>query len=149
MRYIEINENPPVPGGGAPANRFSFTKVLVKDLDKMAAFYTGVFGFRPLERLIANAGPGIGEIEEILLSISSDPGQEPPLVLFKLLEKPAPKDTDTILGLIVSDFDGVLKRLCAAGGSVVSDSPEHPETVARCAFARDPEGRLLEIVHMP
>jgi predicted enzyme related to lactoylglutathione lyase len=148
MRYIEIKEQPPAPAD-APANHFSFTKVLVKDLDTLAAFYTKVFGFRQIERLVANAGPGIGEIEEILLSISGDPGQEPPLVLFKLLEKPAPKDTDTILGLIVSDFDGVLQRLRAAGGSVVSDSPEHPPTVARCAFARDPEGRLLEIVQMP
>ena len=148
MRYIEIKDTPPAPSG-APANRFSFTKVLVKDLDKLAAFYTSVFGFRQRERLVANAGPGIGEIEEILLSISSDPAQEPPLVLFKLLEKPAPKDTDTILGLIVSDLDDVLKRLSAAGGSVVSDSPEHPATVAKCAFARDPEGRLLELVQMP
>ncbi|MBP1686273.1 MAG: glyoxalase [Deltaproteobacteria bacterium] len=135
--------------GGPAANRFSFTKVLVKDLDKLAAFYTNVFGFRQLERITANAGPGIGQIEEILLSISGDIAVEPPLVLFKTLEQAPPQDTDTILGLIVSDFDDVLKRLSAAGGTVVSDSPEHPATVARCAFARDPEGRLLEIVQMP
>lgn len=146
MKDIEVKEEPPA---GAPANRFSFTKVLVKDLDKLAAFYTRVFGFRQLQRLIANAGPGIGEIEEILLSISGDQATEPPLVLFKLLKQPAPKDTDTILGLIVSDLDDVLTRLCAAGGSVVSDSPEHPPSVAKCAFARDPEGRLLELVQMP
>lgn len=149
MRYIEIKEQAQDPAGGAPANHFSFTKVLVKDLDKLAAFYTTVFGFRQVERLIANAGPGIGEIEEILLSMSGGIGGEPPLVLFKLLEKPAPKDTDTILGLMVSNLDDVLKRLSAAGGSVVSDSPEQPLTVAKCAFARDPEGRLLEIVQMP
>jgi predicted enzyme related to lactoylglutathione lyase len=148
MRYIEIKENPPAPSG-APVNHFSFTKVLVQDLDKLAAFYTNVFGFRQVERLIANAGLGLGEIEEILLSMSGGIGGEPPLVLFKMLQKPAPKDTDTILGLIVTDLDDVLKRVCAAGGSVASDSPEHPPTVAKCAFARDPEGRLLELVQMP
>lgn len=149
MRYIEIKEPAPAPTGAAAANHFSFTKVLTKDLDKLAAFYTQVFGFRQVERLIANAGPGIGEIEEILLSMSGAIGGEPPLILFKMLEKPAPKETDTILGLIVSDLDDVLQRLRAAGGSVVSDSPEHPPTVAKCAFARDPEGRLLEIVQLP
>lgn len=146
MRHIEIKAQPPPSAGWS---RFSFTKVLVKDLDALAAFYTQVFGFRQLERLIANAGPGIGEIEEIMLSISGDQATEPPLVLFKLLEKPAPKDTDTILGLIVSDLDAVLQRLRAAGGAVVSDNPEHPDSVAKVAFARDPEGRLLEIVQMP
>jgi len=142
-------ENPSdAPQGGAPANHFSFTKVLVRDLETLAAFYKSVFGMRELDRVKADAGSGIGRIEEIMLSMTGEFGLEPPLVLFKTLEKPPPQESDSILGFTVSNMDDVLSRLRSAGGTLLGETADHPDAVARVAFARDPEGRLLEIVQM-
>jgi predicted enzyme related to lactoylglutathione lyase len=136
------------PQGNAPTNRFSFTKVLVKDLDKLAMFFKSVFNMHEVQRVKADAGAGIGRIEEIMLSISGNMMLEPPLVLFKTLDKPSPRESDSILGFTVFNIDEVLTRLESVGGKVLGETADHPEAVARVAFAADPEGRLLEIVQL-
>ncbi|MBK7250751.1 MAG: VOC family protein [Gammaproteobacteria bacterium] len=131
-----------------PTSRFSFTKVITKNLDGLAAFYETVFGMRELQRVRSsvNAEP----IEEIILSISGDMASEPVLVLFNFLERPPLRESDTIVGFIVGNLDETLVRLQKAGGKVVESPKIHDEGGARVrvAFGADPEGRLLEIVQM-
>lgn len=131
-----------------PTNRFSFTKVITKNLDGLAAFYEAVFGMRELQRVKSHVGTE--PIEEIILTISGDMASEPVLVLFNFLERPPLTATDSILGFTVADLDEILTRLRKAGGTVVAEPKIHDEGGARVrvAFGADPEGRLLEIVQM-
>lgn len=131
-----------------PTNRFSFTKIITKNLDGLASFYKSVFGMHELQRVRSsvNAEP----IEEIILTISGDMASEPVLVLFNFIERPSLKESDSILGFLVGDLDKILARVQKAGGKVMADPKIHDEGRARVrvAFAADPEGRLLEIVQM-
>jgi predicted enzyme related to lactoylglutathione lyase len=131
-----------------PTNRFSFTKIITKNLDGLASFYKAVFGMRELHRVRSsvNAEP----IEEIILTISGDMASEPVLVLFNFIERPSLKDSDSILGFIVADLDQAIARVKQGGGTVIAEPKIHDEGGApvRVAFAADPEGRLLEIVQM-
>ena len=127
--------------------RFSFTKIIVDELDKPAAFYKTVFGMRELAR-IQDALTPERLIEEIILTLADDMASEPPLVLFKFLGEPAPAASDVILGFIVPDVDATVERALNAGGKVVRAPKDQPEHGVRVAFATDCDGRLLEIVQM-
>lgn len=127
--------------------RFSFTKIIVDEIDKPAAFYKTVFGMRELAR-IQDALTPERLIEEIILTLADDMASEPPLVLFKFLGEPAPAASDVILGFIVPDVDATVERALNAGGKVVRAPKDQPEHGVRVAFATDCDGRLLEIVQM-
>lgn len=127
--------------------KFSFTKIIVDDLDKPAAFYKAVFGMRELAR-IQDALTPERPIEEIILTLADDMTSEPPLVLFKFLNEPPPAASDVILGFIVPNVDAVIERVQGAGGKVVRVPKDQPEHGVRVAFATDCDGRLLEIVQM-
>lgn len=127
--------------------RFTFTKIIVDDLEKPAAFYKSVLGMREMFRVSDFVTPEM-PIEEIMLSLSGDMQAEPPLVLFKFIGKPAPKGSDCILGFTVPDVDAVVARAVAAGGKVVRAPKDQPEHGVRVAFVTDLDGRLLEIVQM-
>lgn len=127
--------------------RFSFTKVIVDDLDRPAAFYKSVFGMRELAR-IQDALTPERPIEEIILSLADDMAGEPPLILFKFLGEAPPAASDVILGFAVPDVDAVVERVKSAGGKVVREPRDQPEHGVRVAFATDCDGRLLEIVQM-
>ncbi|HLS83002.1 MAG TPA: VOC family protein [Steroidobacter sp.] len=129
-------------------NRFSFTKVITKNLDGLASFYKTAFGMRELQRVRSSVNDE--PIEEIILTISGDMASEPVLVLFDFLERPPLRESDVILGFIVGDLDATLARVKQGGGKVVAEPKIHDEGGARVrvAFGADPEGRLLEIVQM-
>lgn len=131
----------------AASAKFSFTKIIVDDLDKPATFYKTVFGMREMARIQDAVTPD-RPIEEIILTLAEDMASEPPLVLFKFLNEPAPKVSDVILGFIVPDVDAAVERVRSAGGTVVRMPKDQPEHGVRVAFATDCDGRLLEIVQM-
>lgn len=127
--------------------RFSFTKIIVDDLEKHAAFYKSAFGMREFAR-VKDAVTPERPIEEIMLTLADDLASEPPLVLFKFLNEPSPKASDVIIGFIVPDVDAVMERVIDAGGKVVRPPKDQPEHGVRVAFATDCDGRLLEVVQM-
>ncbi|MBK6677910.1 MAG: VOC family protein [Rhodocyclaceae bacterium] len=127
--------------------KFSFTKIIVDDLDRPATFYKAAFGMREMAR-IQDALTPERPIEEIILTLANDMTSEPPLVLFKFLGEPAPKASDVILGFMVPDVDATVERVRSAGGRVVRAPKDQPEHGVRVAFATDCDGRLLEIVQM-
>lgn len=134
--------------GSTPPNKFSFTKVITKDLEGLASFYQKTFGMRELQRVKSHVGTE--PIEEIMLTISGDMATEAVLVLFDFVDRPPAAGSDSILGFTVGDLDQTLARLRQAGGTVLQDPTVHDEGGARVrvAFAADPERRLLEIVQM-
>ena len=124
---------------------FAFTKLVVQDLEKQAAFYRDVYGLHAVHRFQAEIGSEA--IDEIMLS--SDPNAAfGSLVLLKFLPRPAAQQGELILGFVTDDLPALLDRLRAAGGRIHAPMKEMPELKLRVAFATDPEGHLAEIVQM-
>ena len=129
-----------------PDASYSFSKLIVHDLEKMAAFYRDVYGLHAVSRV---RGQSIGgeEIDEIMRS--ADPAaQFGSLVLLKYLGRGPSPSGELILGFTTDDLPGLLERVRAAGGGVHAPIKEIPEMGLRVAFATDPEGHLAELVQI-
>src|SRR5262249_14851709 len=103
---------------------FSFTKLVVHDLETMAAFYRDVYGLHAVGRVQERIG--VEEIDEVMLS----PDPEAPfgtLVLIKFLERPRPPGGELILGFTTDDLAALLDRVLRAGGRVHAEMREMPE----------------------
>lgn len=128
------------------SSHFGFTKLVVHDLDKMAAFYCGVYGLHAVDR-VRGASIGGEAIDEIMMS--ADPGARfGSLVLLKYLERGPSPSGELILGFTTDDLPGLLERVRANGGTVTAPIVEMAELRLRVAFAADPEGHLAELVQM-
>jgi lactoylglutathione lyase len=124
---------------------FSFTKLVVRNLEQMAAFYAEVYGLKEVARVQEEIA---GEaIDEIMLAAGQEmaPGS---LVLLHFVDKPPPRNGEVILGFTTDDLPALLERVCAAGGSLHAPVREMPALSLRVAFATDPEGHLAELVQM-
>ena len=111
-----------------PDPSYSFSKLVVRDLVKMAAFYCDVYGLHAVNRV---RGQSIGgeEIDEIM--VSADPNaQYGSLVLLKYLGRGPSPSGELILGFTTDDLPGLLERVRAAGGGVHAPIKEIPEIEA-------------------
>jgi len=124
---------------------FSFTKLVVDDLEKMAAFYTQVYDLKQITRVRDQIGSEA--IDEIILGTGSEmsPGS---LILLRFVDRPRPQNGEVLLGFTTGDLPALLERIRAAGGGVHAGIKEVPEMKLRVAFATDPEGHLAELVEM-
>lgn len=137
--------------------------IVVRDIERSAAFYTQVLGLRRgFERVLE--GPwietltGISGVRARCLFLESPQGG----ARLELLQFLAPSPlilenhgSPNALGVRhlaweVSDVDKVVARLRAAGAEVLSEPVEVPFEVAnlgrkRLCYARDPDGVLIEI----
>jgi predicted enzyme related to lactoylglutathione lyase len=129
-----------------PSASFGFTKLIVHDLEKMAAFYRDVYGLYAVNRV---RGESIGgeEIDEIMMS--ADPHATwSSLVLLKYLGRGPSPNGEVILGFTTDDLPALLERVRAAGGGITAPIKAMPELKIRVAFATDPEGHLVELVQL-
>jgi len=128
-----------------PSASFGFTKLVVRDLEKLAAFYCQVYGLHAVNRVRERIGAE--EIDEIMLS--PDPKAVwSSLVLLAYPVRGAPPNGEVILGFTTDDLPALLLRLQQAGGRIAASVREMPELKLRVAFATDPEGHLAEIVQI-
>lgn len=124
---------------------FSFTKLVVDDVEKMAAFYREVYGLHSVKRVREYIGSEA--IDEIMLS----PDPQAPFgafVLLKFVDREPSQNNEVILGFMTDDLPALLDRIRKAGGGVHAPIKEMPELKLRVAFATDPEGHLAEIVQV-
>ena len=122
----------------------TFTKLIVGDLEKMAAFYKEVYGLEEIERI--QSAIGADPIDEIMLGKQDD--LTGVLVLLKFLDKPAPERGEVILGFVTDDVEAVYEQVLAAGGGIHAEIKQEPGSPYKVGFATDPEGHLAEIVQM-
>jgi predicted enzyme related to lactoylglutathione lyase len=122
---------------------FTFTKLVVDDLEKMAAFYGQVYELEQITRI--REAIGDEAIDEIILGTAGElsPGA---LILLKYVDRPRSQGGEVILGFTTRDLPALLDRVRAAGGGVHSDIRDFPDMKIRVAFATDPEGHLIELV---
>jgi len=122
---------------------FTFTKLVVDDLEKMAAFYGQVFELDQISRIQDAIGPDA--IDQIILGTAGEltPGA---LILLRYLDERRPPSGEVILGFTTRDLPALQGRVRAAGGGVHCDIRDFPDMKVRVAFATDPEGHLIELV---
>jgi predicted enzyme related to lactoylglutathione lyase len=124
---------------------FSFTKLVVDDLEKMSAFYQQAYGLKEFERIQAKIGSD--PIDEIMLGVESayGPGS---IMLLKFVNGPAPANGAVILGFQTDDLEKLVERVATSGGSVHSEIHDSEVAPVRIAFTIDPEGNLAECVQI-
>lgn len=121
---------------------FGFTKLVVGDLDRCAAFYESVFGLKPQNRIDAVlCGRAISEI--VYEPTSSGGGT---FVLLAFHDTPVPAHGEIIVGFISPQVDELTARIVAAGGAILQAPNDAPEHGLRIAIAADPEGHMIEII---
>ena len=125
--------------------RFGFTKLIVHDLEKLAAFYCKVYGLHAVKRVSERIGDEA--IHEIMLSEDATAAWGS-LVLLEFPGRGPSPSGESILGFTTDDLPGLLERVVAAGGSIHTPVREMPELGLRVAFAKDPEGHLAELVEL-
>jgi catechol 2,3-dioxygenase-like lactoylglutathione lyase family enzyme len=133
-----------MPHGSTADANFSFTKLLVDDLEKTAAFYKSVCGLVEQQRVDATIdGRPISEIT----FLPTYPGGGS-LTLLKFVAAPKPHNDELILGFTTADIEGFVERVKAARGRVTDPIRAMPEHRLRVAFVQDVEGHLIEVVQL-
>ncbi|MEZ4334431.1 MAG: VOC family protein [Myxococcota bacterium] len=126
---------------------FSFTKLVVDDLERMADYYCRVFDLHRVGSHRSDAG-ALGEaIDEIFLSPSPS-DRHGSFILFKFVDRPPARDDQVILGFQTRDLDAVVERARGAGGTLAAPVKAMPELNVRVAMVRDPEGHVCELVEL-
>ena len=133
-----------MPHGSTADAHFSFSKLLVDDLEKTAAFYESVCGLVEHQRVDATIdGRPIREIT----FLPTYPGGGS-LTLLHFVAATKPHNDETILGFTTSDIEAFVERVVAAGGRVSDPIRAMPEHRLRVAFVQDVEGHLIEVVQL-
>ena len=124
---------------------FSFTKLVVGDLEASEGFYRDVFGMKPLHRVTTREHRYA--LEEVILSLDGEPSAHA-LILTRYLVRPCPAAGAAWTGFVVTDIDATIARLEKKGGRIEVPVHDNEEHGVRAAIASDPEGHLIELIQM-
>jgi predicted enzyme related to lactoylglutathione lyase len=125
-----------------PPSPLNFTKLVVGDLERSAAYYDRVFGLGELYRF---EGKIAGDpFQQVVLGAD---GAMAGLILVRFVERDAPPNGAVILGFMTPDLATLFEQALAAGGTVHSEirDPKIPG-VALVGFLADPDGHLAEVL---
>ena len=123
---------------------FSFTKLVVADLDASAAFYSDVFGLK--ERYRVQDDIGGRSMQEILFEPTAPGGAM--FVLLHFDDMPESTAGSVLAGFVTDEIEDVFARAVSAGASVVDPIHDAPEHGVRVGFLADPDGHVLEVCQM-
>lgn len=124
-----------------------FIKIIVEDEEKMAAYYGAAYQLLIAHR-VAGDSAGTGEaFREVIMSRDGRYAGET-FVLFNFVDRPKPRDQQSIVGFITGDIKALSERIVAAGGKLVGPLRDMPEHGVRLQFSEDPEGALAENVQL-
>ncbi len=128
---------------GKRISEVAFAKLVVRDLDAMAAFYRAVCGYGEGQRLEdAITGRPIIEI------VFGKPEGGAELILLTFVDGPAPSPSGVMIVFNTPDLDAFQARVLAAGGVVVDPVKplEFGGNRMRIGIFADIEGYLLEVL---
>jgi catechol 2,3-dioxygenase-like lactoylglutathione lyase family enzyme len=126
------------------SGQFSFTKIIVSDVDRVFPFYRDVLGLAEVARV--RIGEGEHELDEIIMGAAGGGYRVPSLVIQRFPNRPLPAPGEATLGFIVPDVDRAVEAAEAAGGALVRPARTVADHGVRVAFVTDNDGHLLELV---
>lgn len=120
-----------------------YFKLVVRDSEALAQFYSEVFGMKEVRRFDALAydDPHL----EIFLTAGSEEGGNQ-IALMHYVNKPAPTPGEASIALMVEDVDAAVAAALAAGGTSVRAAETLEEHNFRYAIIADPEGHSIEVM---
>jgi predicted enzyme related to lactoylglutathione lyase len=124
---------------------FGFTKIVVSDLERCAAFYSEVFGLTEQYRVRSDVAGH--PMEEIMYGPTAPEGGS--FVLLRFSDGAGQSDaaaSGVIPGFVTDEIDALFTRVAAAGGTVAQAVYDAPEHGVRVGILADPEGRYIEVV---
>jgi len=124
---------------------FSFTKLVVSDLDASERFYRDVFGMKSIHRVVSEEHTY--GLEEVVMSISGAKGEHE-LIITHYLNRPCPLPGAAWTGFAVADIAATLDDVEKAGGKVEVGVHENAEHGVLAAIAADPDGHLIEVIQV-
>ncbi|MCP1470368.1 putative enzyme related to lactoylglutathione lyase [Sphingobium sp. OAS761] len=125
---------------------FSFTKLIVSDVDSLFTFYHRVFGL--VEKARVRQGEGEFKLDEIILGPEGGGYAMATLVIQRFPNRPIPEPGEATLGFIVTDVDATVVSALECGGSVHRPAHAQPQHGVKVAFIKDSDGHLIEVVEM-
>ena len=125
-------------------DHFGFTKLLVRDMEACAQFYTSVCGLVELARVDSEIGGRA--ISEIMYHPTGEGAAT--FVLLKFEDQAPPVSNEVIVGFQTADVDAFVERALQAGGKLVDPVKDLPEHGVRVGFVSDIEGHLIEVVEL-
>ena len=127
------------------AQAFSFTKLVVEDLERSERFYCGIFGMAAIRRHTDSAHAYA--LDEVMLRLD---GERHPhlLILTRYLGRPTPQAGAAWTGFVVSDITATLAAVENAGGRIEVAIHENREHGVLAAIVADPDGHLIETVQI-
>ena len=121
---------------------WSFTKVLVADLETEVAFYRDVFGLEEAHRM--KAGLDSDPAEEVFFATHQG---YPVLGLVTYLHRQPPPVGETIIGISVPDIRAAFERAKHCGGKVAREPTTSEQTHGyTIGLLEDPEGHIIEVL---
>jgi len=132
------------PFGAKRDAQYGFSKVFVRDLDAMAAFYQEVFGLVPFNR---HQDVMLGrQIDEITYQATYQGGSS--LTLIQYLDSAAPSVGESVQGFTTGDIEALVQRAQAAGGRIPEPIRRIDAFKLKVVFVLDPEGHINEVVQL-
>jgi predicted enzyme related to lactoylglutathione lyase len=119
-----------------------FTKLVVGDLERSAAFYKSVCGL--VEAMRIDGEIDGRPIREIAFEHGPQGGMR--FVLLAFLDTNQPAAGEVIVGISTPDLDAFLDRVRAGGGEVTSEVFVRADHGVKIAHVKDPEGHMIEVV---
>ncbi len=110
--------------------------IMTADLDRLRAFYTGLFGATQTSRV-----PDEGPAFYVGLQVGNSE-----LGLVADAEGAAAADGRVLLSIAVRDVDSLLERVKVLGGTV-HGGPENMPWGQRVAHVADPDGNAVNLTH--
>ena len=121
---------------------FSFTKLVVADLDRCARFYEAVCGLKPQARV---EGAVAGRpITEIIYEPTNKGGGS--FILLAYNDGPPVASGEIITGFASEDAEAFAAKAVAEGGAVIEAVRDAPAHSLKVGFVADPEGHLIEVI---
>lgn len=126
------------------AASWSFTKVVVANLDAEVAFYRDVFGLEEGHRL--KGGLDGAAFEEVFF-IS---GQRSPILgLVSYVDRLPPQVGETVTGFSTPDIAALFERAKHHGGAIRLEPMNSEESLGfTVGLLEDPEGHLIEVLEV-
>lgn len=119
-------------------------RVVAKDAEALAEFYSDAFGLKETNRLQTQSGP------EVFLNFGSSvdvarANQSPAVVIMQTPQGPA---NDPVMHVIftVTDAAATAAAAKAAGGTVAREAAQFGNSGIFIAFVVDPEGNRIELI---
>ncbi len=140
--HADDAQPPAASAAPAPASHFGFTKLIVGDLDKSAAFYEAACQLVRQTRIDTESAGR--KLSEILYQPTAPGGAT--FVLIHYYDSPKPTTGELVLGFNTGDIDAFVARAAAAGGTIERAPYAIAEMKIRVAFVRDVEGHVIEVV---